>query len=230
MHNIVIYGGTFDPVHNGHINTAINVQKQFHFEKFIFLPCKRPLLKKDALASEEQRVAMLRLALGEQNKSYHFTIDSAEIDRVSPSYMVHTLEDFRQFYGKEVSITLLLGADTFLQLPQWYEWQKILVLANLLVIERPGVNSFLSHREINTLPYHLEKLPSSLAQLLTTHWADNPKALLKSPHGLIYCFNAGNFPISSTWCRQQLQAGNLIKNYIPNAVMNYIKQYKLYIA
>ena len=133
MKNLVIYGGTFDPPHLGHLNTALAIQDILHFDRLIFLPCKTPVLKQATLASSEQRVNMLKLALeGYSN----FDIDLREITRITPSFMVETLESFRQDLGDQVAITLCLGSDAFLQLPQWHSWRKILKLSNVLVIKR----------------------------------------------------------------------------------------------
>ncbi len=175
MHNLIIYGGTFDPPHNGHLNTAINVQDHFNFDRFIFLPCKTPLLKNYAAATPAQRLAMLELALDLQNKTKHFGIDLAEIKRDTPSYMVESLHHFRQQYGERIAITLLLGADTFSQLPHWHDWQKLLTLANLLVIKRAGFS---------------EQYSNAIKELLMRHETTDAKAITRQAHGFIYRYDA----------------------------------------
>lgn len=133
---ILIYGGSFDPPHFGHLDTALNVQHYFRFEQFIFLPCKTPLLKKNALASPLQRLEMLQILI----KGYpEFSISTIELDRDTPSYMSETLEQFRRDYGPEVSITLLLGRDAFLNLQKWHGWEKIPKLCNVLMIHRSPI-------------------------------------------------------------------------------------------
>ncbi|VEH12415.1 nicotinate-nucleotide adenylyltransferase [Legionella jordanis] len=211
MHSIIIYGGTFDPVHQGHVKTACNIQAHFHFDQFIFLPCKIPVLKRKAVATSQQRIDMLRLAL--KNTPSEFSIDLSEIERSGPSYMVVTLEDFRNRFGSDAAITLLLGMDAFLDLPRWHEWQKILTLANLLVINRPESG--------NSLPILLENL-------LKKHETKDESMLLTNSHGYIVRYDAGNFNISSTFIRQQFARGETQDSYLSADVLNYILKNQLY--
>ncbi|MDP1601696.1 MAG: nicotinate-nucleotide adenylyltransferase [Legionella sp.] len=211
MDNLLIFGGTFDPVHNGHINTAIAIQKHFNFDHFIFLPCKIPLLKNDSIASPEERLAMLNLAI-EEHPSYHFEIDTREMTRHTPSYMVTTLEDYRQEKGNGVSITLLMGADTFEQLHRWYKWERLLQLANILVIERPG-----SH-----------DIPPILAATLQKHETADKMAIINRTNGLIYRFNAGLYDESSTSIRQQLSENQSVSLSLPKAIADYITTNNVY--
>ena len=110
MHSIAIFGGTFDPIHNGHILTSLAIQKSFQFSSYRFIPCKVPAIKPASTASTEQRIHMLRLALKNYNQ---FEIDLREIKRDTPSYMVETLKSLRKDYPY-ASITLILGFDAFL--------------------------------------------------------------------------------------------------------------------
>lgn len=214
LNNLIVYGGTFDPIHMGHINTALAVQAHFHFDCFRFLPCKIPLLKDKAHATTEQRVTMLKLALADLPPAQRFEIDSSEINRESPSYMVTTLLQLREKLGNELPITLLLGQDTFYQLPAWHQWQRLLELSNLLVIKRPNP----------TLP-----LPSELQSLLRNHETQDEGLILTQPAGLILQFNAGLYPISSTQIRKELQRGLAInQDTLPASVMNYIALHHLY--
>lgn len=213
MHNLIIYGGTFDPIHNGHIKTAINVQNHFNFEQFIFLPCKIPVLKKEAAATEKQRIDMLELAL--KNLDQNFEINLSEINRDSPSYMVHTLQNFRLELGGKLPITLLLGTDSFNQLPQWHNWQQLLTLANLLVIKRCGSDKVV--------------MPEEIKKLLEQHETFDSKTLMKSPHGLIYFYDAGSFNISSSQIRKLLSEGKDLSTYLPEEVAHYIKENQLYL-
>lgn len=215
MRNLLIYGGTFDPIHNGHINTAINVQNHFNFDRFVFLPCKIPLLKNDAVATAEQRIDMIELALAYRAKDKHFAIDLSEINRDSPSYMVDSLANFRHQLGNELAITLLMGADTFNQLPKWYAWQQLLTLANLLVIKRTGIDDM--------------QTPELMKELLLKHESQDDKAIGIQAHGLIYRYDAGSYDFSSSWIRKQLAAGKNLNGYLPESVLQYIKQNNLYL-
>jgi nicotinate-nucleotide adenylyltransferase len=208
--HIAIYGGSFDPVHLGHIKTAEFIQTTFHFDKFFFLPCKKPLLKSDTEAEANIRVEMLKLAI----KSYpSFEIDTREVERDSPSYMLETLLSFRNEY-KNAAITLIIGWDAFIKLPEWYQWQEIPKLANLLVIHRENFQT-------KTKPPVLEKL---IATLKTNHQND----LKNYPNGKIYFLNAGNYDISSTEIRAMLKSNQSVEKLLSTEVFNYIKKYKLY--
>lgn len=211
MHNLLLYGGTFDPVHNAHINTAINVQSVFNFDQFAFLPCKIPVLKNNAIASSQQRIDMLNLAITE-TKDQRFYVDLAEINRDTPSYMFDTLNYFRRQLGKKIAITVLMGIDTFYLLPQWFQWQELLNLANLLVIDRINKNA----------------MPILVKKLLLEHEISDPKIISTHANGFIYRFNAGQFDLSSTWIRQQLYAGKDMSAFLPRLVLDYIKSHQLY--
>ena len=215
MDNLLLFGGTFDPIHNGHLNIARGVQDFFHFDNVAFLPCKLPVLQKNLFTTSSQhRLAMLQIALAELPKKYHFHIEKREINRNSPSYTVTTLEEFREKFGKQKPITLLLGFDAFCQLPQWHRWQEVIELANLLIINRPD--------------YEKTKLPDALQILLSSHKTADPHALLKTPHGLIARFNAGEYPISSTAVRESLFANKLPTALLPQSICHYIIEKKLY--
>ena len=137
MKHILIYGGSFDPPHLGHIKTACAVQKKIFFDKFLFVPCKQPVLKANSLTTSEQRLDMLKLALAPYSE-FKFEIDTRELDRDTPSFMVDTLTSFQEDYKNNASFTLLLGMDAFLELPRWHQWEKILTLCDLLVMQRAG--------------------------------------------------------------------------------------------
>lgn len=210
MYSLAIFGGTFDPVHNGHIQTGITIQNNFHFDSFCYLPCKIPALKPPAHANNEQRIEMLQLAL--KNRP-DFSVDLREIKRNSPSYMVETLKSFRKEH-QNASITLILGYDSFISLPQWHQWTQILTLANILVINR-------NH-------FKQTAIPEELNPFMIQHRNDSKDALLNTKAGTICFFDAGNYPISSTDLRNKLRNKQDVANALPQSVYEYIKQWALY--
>lgn len=209
--NLLIYGGSFDPVHNGHLNTAQAIQNHMKFDRFLFLPCKTPVLKNPATASCEQRIQMLKLGLAPYSQ---FSIDSREINRDTPSFMVDTLQSFRDELGINLSITLLIGMDAFLNLPQWHNWQNILKYCNLLVMQRAQTT--------------IEIMPKVLKDLLITHEVFDKTELLNHPFGKIYQYNAGQYPVSSSLIRHRIKEGRSIKELLPENVYLYIIQQHLY--
>lgn len=211
MQSLIIYGGSFDPIHQGHLQTALNVQNTFHFNRFVFLPCKMPVLKAPSVASTRQRIEMLQVALAPYPD---FSIDLREINRETPSFMVETLESFRRERSEECSISLLMGMDAFIQLPRWHRWENLLDLANLLVMSRTVIG--------------IQKLPDLLTSLLQSCEIKNPQELLHSSQGKILFFDAGDYPISSTELRKKMAAGEDVHPLLPPDVYRYIKAQGLY--
>ena len=211
IHNILIFGGSFDPPHLGHLNTALTIQNHIQLERFIFLPCKAPILKKITIASCEQRIHMLKLALESHSQ---FEIDLREIHRKTPSYMVNTLKSFRDELGNNISITLLIGMDAFLQLPQWHAWQELLDLSHILVMKRAQIDT--------------QVMPKQVSALLNSNEVFDKAELLTKPYGKIYQYNAGEYAISSTALRQKINAGEDVRLYLPEAVYQYLIKKKIY--
>ncbi|KTD59214.1 nicotinate-nucleotide adenylyltransferase [Legionella shakespearei] len=210
MRRLAFFGGTFNPVHNGHIETCKAIQSCFNFDELSFIPCKSPVLKEEPVVTPEQRVAMLELAI-KGNPS--FSIDLREIERDTPSYMSETLESLRAEH-QEDSLTLIMGYDAFLSLPYWHNWKKILTLANLLVINRDE--------------YAESPVPVAVKELLERCQVTDKERLLRSKANAIYFFDAGNYEISSTRIRNELQQGTLTDGNIPHEVYEYIKAQRLY--
>ena len=216
LNNILIFGGTFDPIHYGHLNIAINIQNFFSFNKFIFLPCKQSLLKNIPHTTIYHRITMLNLALTEsqQHTNYNFTLDLHEITRSTPSYTAITLQNYRKIYGTNTAITLMMGTDSFYQLPLWEDWQNFLNWSNLLIVNRHDKT---------------ESLCSTLQKLLDAHETKQPEQLLTTAHGVIYQFNAGNYAISSTMLRQQFsQQEHDVNKKLPQSIYDYIISHQLY--
>ncbi|HHT0593141.1 TPA: nicotinate-nucleotide adenylyltransferase [Legionella anisa] len=210
MHSIAIFGGTFDPIHNGHLQASKFIQTHIKFDSYIFLPCKTPTIKPPTLANNEQRVEMLRLAIKEIPD---FKLDLREIKRDTPSYMVETLESFRLEYPN-ASITLIIGYDAFLSLPRWHQWEKIITLANLLVINRKE--------------YARQAVPEIMQIFLEKYRTRSKIELLNTQAGSVFLFDAGNYDISSTFIREEIEKGADVKNKLPQAVYQYIKDQGLY--
>lgn len=207
MKSILIYGGSFDPPHLGHLNTALAVQNYCHFDTVYFIPCKKPVLKKTILADENHRLKMLQLLL---NQNPEFQINTVELNRETPSYMTETLQQIRKNVGKNCSITLLVGMDAFANLALWHEYKKLPRLCNLLVINR------------GEIPF-----PEFLIDIFPDR-CQHAYDLLDYSQGKIAFFDAGNFPISSTQIREKIQSGKRVSEDLPKPVEDYIKHHGLY--
>lgn len=206
---LAILGGTFDPVHLGHLQIAERVMQAFHFTELSFMPCRLPVLKGPPACSDEDRLAMLELALAAHPQ---WTINLCELSRPGPSYMVDSLHLLRT-QRPDWHLILIIGMDAFVDLPRWHRWQHLLDEANLLVLDRPNYDRFFS---------------AELAALVEAHQVMDKKAWLQRPQGGLYFYNAGLYPISSTRIREAIRHGDNLQADIPAEVIAYIKTHQLY--
>ncbi|HEV2613887.1 MAG TPA: nicotinate (nicotinamide) nucleotide adenylyltransferase [Gammaproteobacteria bacterium] len=131
---IAIFGGTFDPIHLGHLRLALELQEKYKFKSVRFIPCKNPVFKKKPVVSLKHRIAILKLAIKNQPG---FIVDESEKDRVGPSYMIDTLVNLKEEMPKE-KFSLILGSDAFEHFAQWRCPDDIVALAKLIVVPRDG--------------------------------------------------------------------------------------------
>lgn len=207
---IGILGGTFDPIHNGHLRTALDVQQRLSLKEVRFIPCGEPPHRIKPVAEPTQRLAMVRAAIAGQEK---FTLDDREIQRKGPSYMVDTLASLKQDF-KDESLCLILGMDAFNGLQQWYQWQRIFDLANIVVMQRPDMKGQV---ELNKRQLLLVK-----DRLLDVD------ALKRKQNGGIAFVPVTQLDISATMIRQQWQQGKDIQFLLPDSVLTLIRQQNIY--
>jgi len=205
---IGVYGGTFNPVHFGHLRTAVEVQERFGLQQLHMIPCRLPAHRDSPEVDGERRYAMLQLALAGLTG---VIADRRELDRPGPSYMVDTLQSLRDDFP-HAGLTLFIGTDAFAGLSTWHCWQRLFELAHIVVVTRPG--------------YHPPTLADFLAEKLTHH--DND--LRKTPHGCLYFQTVTALDISATAIRN-LIAGNRNPQFLlPDSVIAYIRRHNLYLA
>jgi len=206
---ICILGGTFDPVHFGHLRPALEVQQALGIASVHLLPCRIPPHRNPPHASAEQRLELLRLAVADEPA---LQIDERELRRDGPSYMVDTLESIRAERPGE-SLCLALGMDAFSGLDSWHRWQAIKDLCHMVVMQRPG----------NAWPQQ-----GSVADWVNEARVDDVKNLEATTAGCILGVPVTQLAISSTYIRELLAAGRSPRFLMPDAVLKRIKQEKLY--
>ncbi len=206
---IGIFGGTFDPIHLGHLRTALELQQILNFAKIHMIPCHMPVHKQGTHANAQQRFAMVSLATAEEAD---LLADSREIDRPAPSYMMDTLEDLREELPN-TPLCLILGTDAFLRLPTWHRWEELLSLCHIVVALRPG--------------YEFDAT-DAVAPLLTAHQLADSQDLHEKLAGGIFLQTITGLDISATAIRSQLEAGYNPRYLLPESVLSYIKQHNLY--
>lgn len=209
-HAIALFGGTFDPVHYGHLRAASEVAEQLGVDDFRLLPAGQPPHRNGTFAAARHRLAMLELAL---TPHPDLAVDDREVRRDGPSYMVDTLADLR-FEAGDRPIILCLGQDAANTLERWHEWTRLLDLAHIVVMTRP-----------DSQPGYSEALRSFLEE----RWTEGPSTLMEVPAAQVCNVNVTRLAISSTDIRTQLAEGRDPRFLLPATVLTYIRKHRLYI-
>lgn len=208
MKLIGILGGTFNPIHLGHVHVAEQVLTQVPLAECRFLPCNQPVHRSAPTVSVQDRLQMLQLALADQT---YLSVDTHELDRGGPSYMIDTLRALRADQPLDHFI-LIIGADSFASLNTWKDWQHLLDHCHLLVVNRPGQ----------------QPLSQEMADFAKNHQTSEVEALCVKPAGKIYFLGIPPSPISATALRARLQQGEDVADLLHPSVWQYIKSHKLY--
>jgi nicotinate-nucleotide adenylyltransferase len=213
-----LFGGTFDPVHCGHLRLAEEAADSLGLAQVRWIPAGQPPGRQGPRASARQRLAMVRLAIAGNPR---FEVDSAEVDAAvdgggRPSYTVPTLERLRQTCGAQRPLVLLVGADAFAGLPSWHRWEQLFGLAHVAVACRPG------------FPVDPSCLPEALAGVYRQRYCPEAGALAAAPGGAIVSFATTQLDISATKIRALLSKGASARYLIPDALLAYIHEHHLY--
>jgi len=206
---IGILGGTFDPVHFGHLRPALEIQQLLGLEEVRLVPCNIPPHRPQPLASPGQRLAMLQAAV-----EWHpvFRIDTREFDREGPSYMLDTLKSFREEMAA-AGLCLLLGMDSFLSLPAWHRWRELIDYCHIVVMTRPG----------SALPDAGE-----LADFISHYRVVDAARLQTRTAGMLWFHAVTVLDISGTQIRRLLATGKDAGFLMPREVMDMIIREGLY--
>jgi len=206
---IGIFGGTFDPVHYGHLRVADEVRCRLSIGDFRLVPAGEPPHRQRTHAGPAHRLAMLELAIREFPG---LRLDTRELDRPGPSYMVDTLASLRA-ENPDSPLLLIIGQDSANQLDRWHRWREILRLAHLVVISRPGRDS---------------RYEGELGEMLNARLTDDAERLMNQPAGLVLPVRVRAINLSSTAVRQFIAEGKDTRHCLPDAVAAYIARHSLY--
>lgn len=210
MQCIGILGGTFNPIHYGHLRVAQETAEKFALSQVKFLPAAKPPLKTEPDVTPEQRAEMVQLAIGSNPL---FSLDTRELERNGPSYTIDTLISLRTEHPYD-ALCLIIGTDAFARFDQWHRWQQMLDYCHLIVVSRPSVADI-----------HLSE---PIRKLLQIHQTQDTTQLSQHTHGLIAMHTVTALDISSSQIRNLVRANQKPAYLCPETVVSYIQAHQLY--
>ena len=209
---VALLGGTFDPVHVGHVGLADDAQRAFRAADVRLVPAADPPHRPPPGAQAGDRAAMVALAIQGVSR---LTLDLRELERSGPSWTIDTLHALRAALGTQAPVAWLVGADSFLGLTSWKRWRELLELSHFIVAQRPG--SLLEGG-----------LPTDLNAAVAGRWVEDAAALRTSAAGRILRLHQPLQAHSATDLRQRIAAGASWRGLVPPAVADYIAEHRLY--
>ena len=209
---IGLLGGTFNPIHFGHLRMAQELAESLNLDEVRFIPSANPPHKTAPEVSAEHRAEMIKLGI---SNNPIFTFDDREILRIGASYTVDTLISLRGELGDQASLILFMGSDAFTNLNTWHRWQDIISLCHIALVQRP-------------LAAKAEPLPKLLDTFLHNHYTENPDDLRESSAGYVTMQSITPLDISSTAIRNSLQLKKSARYLMPDNVIDYIESHQLY--
>lgn len=216
---IGIFGGTFDPVHYGHIKPALDVQHALSLEELRFIPCSIPAHREAPIATTAQRISMLQAAIDDEPKCI---IDTRELNRQGVSYMVDTLQSLHDDFPN-TRLCLIIGLDAFLNLHRWSRWQTIFDLAHCVVTYRPGC-------ELNFETLHPELQWLVKNRHIEAEVVLKDTSVFKQTDGVLVFMPVTQLDISATDIRKRVKQQKSIDKLVATPVNNIIQQQKIYIG
>jgi nicotinate-nucleotide adenylyltransferase len=210
MRKIGIFGGSFDPVHFGHLRPALEILEALSLDHMRFIPSGQPPHRDAPVASAEQRLAMVRAAIQDEPR---FQVDERELKREAPSYSFDTLSELRREHPHD-RLVLVLGLDAFQGFTTWHRWKEILELTHLIIAHRPG-SALEAHGEI--------------AMLVQEREVDDAEALMAQAAGRIMFQSVTQLEISSSQVREIAARGGDIRWLVPEPVRALIQDSHCYV-
>lgn len=208
-----LLGGTFDPIHHGHLRLALEAREALGLDYVRLIPAGQPPHRDQPGCSSHDRLAMTELAA---RGCTGIEVDATEVHANQPSYTVLTLERIRSELGPLRPLVLIVGIDAFLGMSSWFRWQDLFTLAHIAVATRPG--------------YDLNEtaMPSALAREYSLRHKEHAAALTDTPAGRICRFEITGLAISATAIRALFSQGRNPRFLLPDAVLDYIQAHRLY--
>ena len=211
MQLIGILGGTFDPIHNGHIRLALEASEQLKLDQVRLIPLNIPPHRKPPVANALHRQTMIELAIENEPK---LCIDLREIESNAVSYTINTLKSFRQEHMSD-ALYLIVGRDAFNKIDSWKDWEQLLDFAHIIVANRPG--------ETNSV------LSTEVQDWIEKQEVDDVSLLQNNTNGYIYFISIPMLYISSSMIRQLYSTDKTVDDLLPKATQTYIKDNELYL-
>lgn len=207
---VAVLGGTFNPIHNGHLRSALELVELLGLERLHLMPCANPPHRQAPACTAERRADMVELAVAGEPR---LICDRRELARGGPSWTVDSLAGLRAEYGPERSLGLVMGCDALLGLERWHRWQALLDYAHIIVIARPG--------------WYLPEA-GAVADWLARHRMTDASALSEQAAGGILVLELRPLAISSTEIRALCSAQRSARYLLPEPVLDYIETHQLY--
>lgn len=208
-----LFGGSFDPVHYGHLRLAEEARLSLGLAEVLWIPVGQAVHREIPLTAAAHRLAMVRQAVA---KNPHFAVDVGEVESHEPSFTLMTLRRLRTVYGAQRPLVYLLGADAFLGLASWHRWRELFSLAHFAVATRPGVS------------LDVQQMSVALAQEFMQRKIENSIDLQATPAGRIFPFVLTPLAISATQLRTNLREHRSVRYLLPDSVLEYIRNHQLY--
>lgn len=212
---IGIFGGTFDPIHYGHLRAAEEIAEMAGLREIRFLPAAIPRLRHPPVATIGHRVAMVRHAIQGNSR---FILDEREVHRHGLSYSIDSLRELKRELGESAILCFVTGADAFVKLPEWHSWRELFGLCHFIIAARPG-HALMSNRDM---------LPRELEEECAQRWVSDANALGNAPGGFIFIAPTTLLDISATHIRARIAAGKSIRYLTPDTILDYISANHLY--
>jgi nicotinate-nucleotide adenylyltransferase len=211
MKSLGLLGGTFDPIHHGHLHLAQSALEQLKLQRVLLIPAGQPW-QRIPVANSQQRLAMARLAVTGHPR---LGVDDCEVLRSGPTYTVDTLRELRLRLGSETVLWLVVGADAMGGLHSWHQWPQLFEYAHLAVANRPG---FAWHPNLIS--------DAALREFLLPRFVEPQQ--VTGAAGALCALTITPLEISSTQIRKALRQGQSIADQVPEEVVHYIQQHRLY--